>query len=168
MRISTVKNNMYQSYSVCGILENNLSQLISILNVVDGSTANKVSSYIASIEHTISNVEMLFKKMYQLNRVELHIFFSELNSKNREMISKIAMLKKYMDFLKKASIEKYELYRYYAGMEFLANYNLHMVLISSIDLKRYIPILNNLKNDIQLFKLMIDTNNNKLRIGVRK
>lgn len=168
MRISTVKNNMYQSYSICSTLETNLSQLVSILNRVDGSTANKVSDYISTIENTISNVERLFKKMYQLNRVELHIFFSELNSRNIEMINKIAMLRKYLDFLKKASIEKYELYRYYASMEFLANYNLYIVLISSIDLKRYIPILNNLKNELQVFKQMIDANNRKLRVGVRR
>lgn len=166
--ISVVKGIMQQSYTSCNQLENNISQLVSILNMVDGSTANKVSDYIPTIEYTTSNVHRLFERMYQINSVELHILFSELNSKNREMNTKITMLKKDLSELKITSIEKYELYKYYESMEFLLDDGLYTMLINANDLKKHIPTLNNLKNDLQVFKMMVDTNNKKLRVGVRK
>ena len=92
MSISVVKNNMYQSYSSCTILENNLSQLISILNSVDDSNAYIVSQYISTIDYSMGAVKRNFDRMLQLNKVELHILFSEFNNKNRDMIFKLNIL----------------------------------------------------------------------------
>ena len=67
MNISVVKNNMYQSYSSCGILENNLSRLISILNSVDDSNAYIVSQYISTIEHSLNTIKK-FDRMLKVKR----------------------------------------------------------------------------------------------------
>lgn len=168
MSISIVKNNMYQSYSSCIALETNINQLVNIINRVDGSTTSRISSYIPTIDYSLNIVIKNFERMLQVNSAELHIFFSEFNSKNRDMNFKLKTLKKQLTDLKNLSNAKYYLYRYYGGMEFLLNGGVYNMLMNTSDLKNYIPILISIKNDIQLFKLMIDTNNNKLRIGVRR
>ena len=57
------KNNMYQSYSSCGILENNLSQLISILNRVD-ITTHVVSQYVSTLI-SLNTVKEILKECYK-------------------------------------------------------------------------------------------------------
>ena len=163
MSISVVKNNMYQSYSSCTILENNLSQLISILNSVDDSNAYIVSDYVSTIDYTIDTVKRNFERMLQINKVELHIFFSEFNNKNRDMIFKLDMLSSDLKRLSVMADELYTLYKLSESMEFFLEY-----FLSANDLKRFIPSIVRIKNELQIFKIMIDTNNRKLRVGVRK
>lgn len=163
MSISIVKNNMYQSYSSCTILENNLSQLISILNSVDDSNAYIVSQYISTIDYSMGTVKRNFDRMLQLNKVELHILFSEFNNKNRDMIFKLNMLSSELNRLSVMANELYTLYKLAESMEFFLEY-----FLSADSLRRFIPSIVRVKNDLQVFKMMIDTNNNKLRIGVRR
>ena len=163
MSISVVKNNMYQSYSSCTILENHLNQLISILNSVNDSTANIVSQYISGIEFPLNTVKRNFDRMLQVNKVELHIFFSEFNDKTRDMIMKLDKLSKDLDRLTKMATELYTLYKLSESMEFYLEYSL-----SANDLRRFIPNIVHVKNELQVFKMMIDTNNRKLRVGVRR
>jgi len=163
MSISVVKNNMYQSYSSCTTLENNLSQLISILNSVDDSTANTVSQYISTIDYTMNTVKRNFERMLQVNRVELHIFFNEFNSKTSDMIMKLNKLSNDLKRLSEKANELYTLYKLSESMEFFLKYSL-----SANDLRRFIPNIVRVKNELQIFKMMIDTNNKKLRVGVRR
>ena len=163
MSISVVKNNMYQSYSSCTILENNLSQLISILNSVNDSNANIVSQYISTIDYTMNTVKRNFERMLQVNRVELHILFSEFNKKTNDIIRKLNKLSSDLKKLSKMADELYELYKLSESMEFYLEYSL-----SADNLKRFTPNIVEVKNELQIFKMMIDTNNKKLRVGVRK
>ena len=162
MSISVVKNNMYQSYSSCTILENNLSQLISILNSVDDSNAYIVSQHISTIDYTMNTVKRNFERMLQLNRVDLHILFSEFNNKNRDMIFKLNMLSSELNRLSVMATDLYILYKISESMEFVPQY-----LLSADSLRRFIPSIVRVKNELQIFKMMIDTNNRKLRVGVR-
>ena len=163
MSISVVKNNMYQSYSSCTILENNLSQLISILNSVDDSNAYIVSQYISTIDYTMNTVKRNFDRMLQLNKVELHILFSEFNNKNMDMIFKLNMLSSELNRLSVMATELYTLYKLAESMEFFLEY-----FLSADSLRRFTPSIVRVKNELQLFKMMIDTNNKKIRVGVRK
>lgn len=163
MSISVVKNNMYQSYSSCTILENNLSQLISILNSVDDSNAYIVSQYISTIDYTMNTVKRNFDIMLQLNRVELHILFSEFNNKNSDMIMKLNILSSELKRLSVMATELYTLYKLAESMEFFLEY-----FLSANSLRRFIPSIVRVKNELQLFKMMIDTNNRKLMVGVRR
>lgn len=163
MSISVVKNNMYQSYSSCTILENNLSQLISILNSVDDSNAYIVSQHISTIDYTMNTVKINFERMLQLNRVNLHILFSEFNNKNRDMIFKLNMLSSELNRLSVMATDLYILYKISESMEFFLEY-----FLSADSLRRFIPSIVMVKNELQIFKMMIDTNNRKLRVGVRR
>jgi len=163
MSISIVKNNMYQSYLSCNILENNLSQLISILNSVDDSRAYIVSEYISTIDYTMDTVKRNFERMLQVNRVELHIFFSEFNNKTNDMIMKLNILSSDLERLSVMADELYTLYKLSESMEFFLKYSL-----SANDLRGFIPNIVKVKNELQIFKMMIDTNNKKLRVGVRR
>lgn len=163
MSISVVKNNMYQSYSSCTILENNLSQLISILNSVDDSNAYIVSQYISTIDYTMNTVKRNFERMLQVNRVELHILFSEFNSKTSDMIMKLNILSSDLKRLSVMADELYTLYKLAESMEFFLEY-----FLSADSLRRFIPNIVRVKNELQIFKMMIDINNRKLRMGVRR
>lgn len=163
MSISVVKNNMYQSYSSCTILENNLSQLISILNSVDDSNAYIVSQYISTIDYTMNTVKRNFERMLQVNRVELHILFSEFNNKSSDMIMKLNILSSELNRLSVMATELYTLYKLAESMEFFLEY-----FLSADNLRRFIPNIVKIKNELQIFKMMIDTNNKKLRVGVRR
>lgn len=168
MSISIVKNNMYQSYSSCMALETKISQLVSIINSVDGSTTNRVSSFIPTIEHSLNIVIRNFDTMLSLNRVELHILFSEFNSKNRDMNSKLNSLKSSLADIEALSIEKYMVYKYWSRIEYLLDDDVYKAVMGTDDLRAFIPSLNSVKNELMVFKMMIDTNNNKLRIGLRR
>ena len=161
MSISVVKNNMYQSYSSCTILENNLSQLISILNSVNDSNAYIVSQYISTIDYTMNTVKRNFERMLQVNRVELHILFSEFNNKSSDMIMKLNILSSDLKRLSVMADELYTLYKLAESMEFFLEY-----FLSADSLRRFIPNIVRVKNELQVFKMMIDTNNRKLRVGV--
>lgn len=161
--IWVVKNNMYQSYSLCAILENNLSQLISILNSVDDSNAYIVSEYISTIDYTIDTVKRNFERMLQVNRVELHILFSEFNNKTSDMIMKLNMLSSDLKRLSIMATELYTLYKLAESMEFFLEY-----LLSADRLRDFIPSIVKVKNELQVFKMMIDINNKKLIVGVRR
>ena len=163
MNISVVKNNMYQSYSSCTILENNLSQLISILNSVDDSNAYIVSQYISTIDYTMNTVKRKFERMLQVNRVELHILFSEFNNKSNDMIMKLNKLSSDLKRLSVMADELYALYKLAESMEFYLEY-----FLTANSLRRFIPNIVKVKNELLIFKMMIDTNNRKLRVGVRK
>ena len=163
MSISVVKNNMYQSYSSCTILENNLSQLISILNSVDDSNSYIVSQYISTIDYTMNTVKRNFERMLQVNRVELHILFSEFNNKSSDMIMKLNILSSDLKRLSVMADELYTLYKLAESMEFFLEY-----FLSADSLRRFIPSIVRVKNELQIFKMMIDTNNRKLRVGVRR
>ena len=163
MSISVVKNNMYHSYSSCTILENHLSQLISILNSVDDSNAYIVSQYISTIDYTMNTVKRNFERMLQVNRVELHILFSEFNNKSSDMIMKLNILSSDLKRLSVMANELYTLYKLAESMEFFLEYSL-----SANSLRNFIPNIVRVKNELQIFKMMIDINNKKLRIGVRR
>ena len=163
MSISVVKNNMYQSYSSCTILENNLSQLISILNSVDDSNAYIVSQFIPTIDTTMNTVKRNFERMLQINRVELHILFSEFNNKSNDMIMKLNKLSSDLKRLSVMADELYTLYKLAESMEFYLEY-----FLTADSLRRFTPNIVKVKNELQIFKMMIDTNNRKLRVGVRK
>ena len=163
MSISVVKNNMYQSYSSCGILENNLSQLISILNDVDDSNAYIVSQYISIMEYPLNTVKRNFDRMLKVNRIELPIFFSEFNNKTSDMIMKLNMLSSDLKRLSIMATELYTLYKLAESMEFFLTY-----FLSADRLRDFIPSIVEVKNELQVFKMMIDTNNKKLRVGVRR
>ena len=163
MSLAQVKNNMYQSYSSITLLENSLNQLISILNSIDDSNANIVSRHINSMEYPLNTVKRDFEKMLQLNSAELHIFFSEFNNKNGDMIDKLNNLSGELNQLSVKADLLYELYKLSESMEFFLKY-----LLSVDDLRKFTPAISSVKNELQVFKMMIDTYNNKLRVGVRK
>jgi len=163
MSLTAVKNNMYQSYSSCTILENSLNQLISILNSVDDSNAYIVSQYISTIEFPLNTVKRNFDRMLQLNKAELHIFFSEFNNKTSNMIFKLNMLSSDLKRLSIMATELYTLYKLAESMEFFLEY-----FLSADSLRNFIPSIVEVKNELQVFKMMIDINNRKLRIGVRR
>ena len=81
---------------------------------------------------------------------------------------KLNTLKSNLSDIKMLSIEKYELYKYYERMEFLLDDGVYNMVMNTSDLKSFIPSLNSVKNELMIFKMMIDRNNNKLRIGVRR
>lgn len=163
MSLTAVKNNMYQSYLSCTILENSLNQLISILNSVDDSNAYIVSQYISTIEFPLNTVKRNFDRMLQLNKAELHIFFSEFNNKTSNMIFKLNMLSSDLKRLSIMATELYTLYKLAESMEFFLEY-----FLSADSLRNFIPSIVEVKNELQVFKMMIDINNRKLRIGVRR
>jgi hypothetical protein len=164
MSITTVKNNMYHSYSSCGLLESDLSQLIDILNNVEDSEAYIVSEHISTIDHTINTVKRNFEQMLELNKIELHIFFSEFNSKTEDMIKEIDKLS---DDLDRLSSMADELYRRESTDTFL-EYFLNVDSLNADSLREFIPDIISVKNELEIFKMMIDTNNNKLVVGVRR
>lgn len=163
MSLTTVKNNMYQSYSSCSILENYLSQLINILNSVDDSNANIVSQFISNINYHLDKVKRDFCQMLQVNRFELHILFREFNDKTSDMIFELNILSSDLERLSLMASELYALYKLSESMEFFLEYSL-----SADNLKRFIPSIVEVKNELQVFKMMIDNNNKKLRMGVRR
>ena len=165
MSLTTVKNNMYQSYSSCGLLESDLSQLIDILNNVEDSEAYIVSEHISDIDYTINTVKKNFDRMLQLNKVELHIFFSEFNSKTEDMIKEIDKLSNDLDRL---SAMADELYRRSESMEFFLENFLNVDSLNADSLREFIPNIVSVKNELETFKMLIDTNNNKLMVGVRR
>jgi len=171
MNIWVVKNNMYQSYSSCGSLESDLSQLIDILNSVEVDNAYIVSEYISVIDYTLSTVKRDLEIMLQVNEVELHIFFSEFNSKTSEMIYELDALSSELNSLSLMADELYMQYTLYKldesleeGYEFFPP----EYYLSADCLRDFIPIIVSVKNELEIFKMMIDTNNNKLRVGVRR
>ena len=170
MSISVVKNNMYQSYSSCTILENHLSQLISILNSVDDSTAYIVSQYISTIDHSMGTVKRNFGRMLQVNKFELHILFSEFNNKTMDMIFKLNMLSSELNRLSIMAAVIYNLYILLESVELaLESIGFSVEYFISVGILRgFIPIIVMVKNDLQVFKMLIDTNNRKLRVGVRR
>lgn len=163
MSISAVKKNMYQSYSSCTQLENNLSQLINILRSVDDSNAYIVSQYISTVKYTMNTVKRNFDKMLHLNRVELHIFFREFNSKTSNTIYKLNTLSNELNSLSLKANELYTLYKLAKSMEFFLKY-----FLNANSLRRFIPNISRTKNDLQVFKRMIDDHNKKLITGVRR
>lgn len=163
MSISVVKNNMYQSYTSCGLLESDLSQLIDILNSVDDSNAYIVSEHISTMDYTMDTVKKNFESMLEVNKAELHILFSEFNSKTSDMIYELDALSSELDSLSSMADELYAIYKLAESMEFfLENF------LSADDLRRFIPNIVKIKNELQIFKMMIDKHNNKLRVGVRR
>ena len=166
MSISVVKNNMYQAYSSCGLLESDLSQLIDILNSVDGSNAYIVSEHISTMDYTMDTVKRNFERMLEVNKAELHILFSEFNSKTSDMIYELDALSSELESLSSMADELYTQYtlcKLDEGMKFfLENF------LSADDLRRFIPNIVKIKNELQIFKMMVDTNNNKLVVGVRR
>ena len=163
MSISVVKNNMFQSFISCGTLENNLSRLISLLNSVNEKNSYKVSNYISTIVHTVITVKRNFDRMLQLNKVELHILFSEFNNKTKDIISKLNSLVNDLNKLKKLADEIHMWHKIYEKSEFFLGY-----LISVKILKTFTPRLMRIKNELQIFKMLIDSNNKKLKVGVRR
>lgn len=163
MSLTAVKNNMYQSYSSCTILENHLNQLIRILNSVDDSNAYIVSQYISTIEFPLNTVKRNFIRMLQLNKAELHIFFSEFNNKTSNMIYKLNTLSNELNTLSVMADELYTLYKLSESTEFFLEY-----FLSADSLRRFIPNIVRVKNELQIFKMMIDINNKKLRVGARR
>jgi|GEM_PF-6411743 len=163
MSISVVKNNMYLSYTSCGLLESDLSQLIDILNSVDDSNAYIVSEHISTMEYTMDPVKENFESMLEVNKAELHILFSEFNSKTSDMIYELDALSSELDSLSSMADELYAIYKLAESMEFfLENF------LSADDLRSFIPNIVKIKNELQIFKMMIDKHNNKLRVGVRR
>jgi len=166
MSISVVKNNMYQAYSSCGLLESDLSQLIDILNSVDDSNAYIVSEHISTMDYTMDTVKRNFERMLEVNKAELHILFSEFNSKTSDMIYELDALSSELESLSSMADELYTQYtlcKLDEGMKFfLENF------LSADDLRRFIPNIVKIKNELQIFKMMVDTNNNKLVVGVRR
>ena len=167
MSLTTVKNNMYQSYSSCGLLESDLSQLIDSLNNVEDSEAYIVSEHISTIDHTIDTVESNFERMLELNKAELHIFFNEFNSKTRDMIMELDKLSNDLDELSTMADELYTSYKLAESVGSFLEYFLDTDL-NADSLREFIPGIVEVKNELQVFKMMIDTNNNKLVVGVRK
>ena len=166
MSISVVKNNMYQSYTSCGLLENDLSQLIDILNTVEDSDAYIVSEHISNVDYTMDTVKTDFETMLQVNKDELHILFKEFNSKTSDMICELDTLSSELDDLSSMADELYEQYilgKLDEGMGFFLENNL-----SADSLREFIPNIVRVKNELQVFKMMIDKHNNKLIMGVRK
>jgi len=169
MNIWVVKNNMYQSYSSCGLLESDLSQLIDILNSVEVSNAYIVSEYISTIDYTINTVKRDFEIMLQVNKVELHILFSEFNSKTSDMISELDALSSELNSLSLMADELYMQYTLYKLDESNESNEISPEYFLSADsLREFIPKIVSVKNELEIFKMMIDTNNNKLRVGVRR
>ena len=111
----------------------------------------------------MGTVKRNFGRMLQLNTVELHILFREFNNKNRHMIFKLNMLSSELNRLSVMATELYTLYKLSESMEFFLEY-----LLSADWLRRFIPSIVRVKNDLQVFKMMIDINNRKLRVGVRR
>ena len=163
MSISTVKNNMYQSYTSCGLLESDLNQLIDILNSVDDSNANIVSEHISNIETHLNTVKSNFEQMLELNKAELHIFFSEFNSKTRDMIMELDKLSDDLDRLSTLADELYTSYKLAESTGVFLEY-----FLDADSLREFIPSIVEVKNELQVFKMMIDEYNNKLRVGVRR
>ena len=169
MNIWVVKNNMYQSYSSCGLLESDLSQLIDILNSVEVSNAYIVSEYISTIDYTINTVKRDFEIMLQVNKVELHILFSEFNSKTSDMIHELDALSSELNSLSLMADELYMQYTLYKSDESNESNEFFPEYFLSVDgLREFIPKIVSVKNELEIFKMMIDTNNNKLRVGVRR
>lgn len=169
MNIWVVKNNMYQAYSSCGLLESDLSQLIDILNSVEISNVDIVSEYISIINYTINTAKRDFEIMLQVNEVELHILFSEFNSKTSDMIHELDALSSELNSLSLMADELYIQYTLYTldesdeSNEFFPEY-----FLSVDSLRDFIPNIVSVKNELEIFKMLIDTNNNKLRVGVRR
>lgn len=163
MSLPVVKSNMMKAYISCGILESELSQLISLLNMVEIETSYTISDYIPTISMTITNTISDFKTMLNLNRVELHILFDTFNNKTSEVISELEILKNDLQELYLLSIELYMLYQLSQAMEGFLEFALN-----EKDLKRFTPSISLVKSKLEVFKLMIDENNNKLKVGVRR
>lgn len=161
--IPIVKNMMLQVSNSFTTLETNINQLIEILNVVEDGTSNAVYEYIPTIESTLLNIKPMVEQMYHMNSMELNILFSELNDKTNDVINQMVMIGETLDNLTMLSNELYELFKESESMEFFLEYSM-----SATQLKEHISTLVNFKNELVMFKVMIDNNNNKLRVGVRK
>jgi len=161
--IPIVKNMMLQVSNSFTTLETNINQFIEILNVVEDGTSNAVYEYIPTIESTLLNIKPMVEQMYHMNSMELNILFSELNDKTNDVINQMVMIGETLDNLTMLSNELYELFKESESMEFFLEYSM-----SATQLKEHISTLVNFKNELVMFKVMIDNNNNKLRVGVRK
>lgn len=160
MSIARVKNNMYQSYISCTLLEINLNNLINILNRVDDKNAYIVSQYMPIVNRTIKKAKRNFDKMLELNTSELHILFSEINKKNYDINMQLNILSIELNGLSLMSTKLYILYK-------LANSMRLDMFINAKSLKAFIPKIYQFKNELQIFKIMINFNNEKLKVGAR-
>ena len=79
------------------------------------------------------------------------------------MIFKLNRLSSDLKRLSIMATELYTLYKIAESMEFFLTY-----FLSAERLRDFIPSIVEVKNELQLFKMMIDTNNRKLRVGVRR
>ena len=154
---------MMKSYISCGALGSELSQLINLLNVVEIETSNTISDYIPIISKTITNTISDFRTMVNLNRVELHILFDVFNNKTSDIISELETLKDDLQELYLLSETIYWLHLIDVSMEGFLE-----IIYSEDDLKKFIPSISLAKSNLEVFNLMIDENNNKLKAGVRK
>lgn len=152
-----------KSYISCGALGSELSQLINLLNVVEIETSNTISDYIPIISKTITNTISDFRTMVNLNRVELHILFDVFNNKTSDIISDLEGLRDDLQELHLLSETIYMLYQLDMAIEGFLEF-----ILNEGDLKKFIPSISLVKSKLEVFKIMIDENNNKLKVGARR
>ena len=163
MSLPIVKSNMMKSYLSCGALERELSQLINLLNVVEVETSNTISDYIPTISRTITSTILDFRTMLSINSVELHILFDVFNNKTSDIISELETLKDDLQELNLLSETIYMAHLIDVSIEGFLE-----IIYSEDDLKKFTPSISLTKSKLEVFKIMIDENNNKLKVGGRR
>lgn len=162
MSIPIVKNKMIKSYVSIGKLEIDINRLINTLttiNIVEYNNATPIiSELIPILNDTLQYIENTIKDTEK----ELPRFFSVFNKVGKKTIDACKSMRIELEQLKNKSMELDYLYKQYGSEKVLTTYlELESVLQNSI------PKLSQFKNELQIFKNMIDFNNNKLKVGVR-
>lgn len=161
--IHIVKNKMLNSYNAVGKLEIGLSKLINTLSVISNNHFNKttpiVDEILPMLDSSIKNIEDTVRDTENNLKRYLH----EFNKASRKTIADHNSIKIGLNQLKISSVELDYLYEYYGPEKVFVE---HLELEQR--LKYMIPKLSQFKNSLMLYKMMIDFNNKKLRIGVRK
>lgn len=159
--ISTVKQRMYQAYSVVSLAEMALKRIIQVTSSFDDSNANMVSNTIADNSKIIDDLLQVLKRMYEVNSVELHLFFRELNRETNNAIGNFNALKSSLITMQHNSITLYYCYVLSTTHYFTYNYPKSMIT-------RYLPFVRTYASKLQVLKQMIDNNNSKLIAGGRE
>ena len=159
MSVTQVKSAMDKLNAEFQSTLNSLDNLITILIGVDDSTSNLVASPSSRLKANLSVLKSNIEYLYNMTRVELHIFFREYNESLSKTIVEIDILKTTLDVLISDSKFIYMMYLLDIGT---GNFFKHDNMAS--DLKNNIPQLVMFRET--LIKLQSDTtiNNSKLII----
>lgn len=157
MDVRTLKNKMGELYVEMGNIETKLSSLMNELNIINMVRYNNNTPIIEDLIRMVKQGSDDTREIYNFTNVNVRRVFNEYNKASNNIINKFDSTYNELQGLKQSSKELDYLYEYYGDEKVLTTY-----LELEHRLKSYLPNVSRLKNDVMLYKLMIDFNNKKI------